>query len=149
MTAGYEPRFDIDRAYGEVAERSLRAQLDLVDISFEVKRKTFLDDRFYVEVAQKPRGKDEYVKSGIQTSEADYWVYEIADTGVKIIVPREALRKAAAASDDRREEKDGDNPTKGRLIRLSEILHAAHVDSDLLEELADESFTGPPARAAA
>lgn len=117
----YEPRWDIDSQYGETGENSMRGLLNLQHASFEVKHKRYCDDKFYVEVAQRPQRLGRFRPSGINTSEAEYWVYEIAETGIKVLIPRPLL-KAAARTSDRREEKDGSNPTIGRLVSFSELL---------------------------
>jgi hypothetical protein len=125
---GYEPNFDIDREYGERGEESLRALLGLAKTRIEVKRKRRIDDGFYVETHQKPRGQEEYKPSGINLpptpESAPYWAFMVRDTGVVVLIPRTTLR-AAAASGRKVEESDGDNPTKGRMVTFAGIMTAA------------------------
>lgn len=112
---GHEPRWDIDLAYGEDGEATVADLLGASAARVEVKRKRRRDFKFYVETAQSPLANDAYQPSGINTSEADYWAFVIADTGIIVCVPRERLR-AVAVSAPQVEERDGDNPTKGRLV---------------------------------
>lgn len=123
MTDGYEPRFDLDQEYGEQGE-DLVALVRSLFGRIETKRKRYGDFRFYVEIAQRPKDSLEYKGSGINTSEADYWAYVIADTGVIVMVPREVLKAAAARAPDA-EERDGDNPTKGRLVSVEHLFPSA------------------------
>lgn len=126
---GYEPRFDIDLPWGKVGEDFIEALLTQAEnddrLTVEVKRKTYMDDRFYVETHQDPGGRGRFKPSGIQTSTAAYWAFVIMDTGVTIIAPRRAWREAAKAAAGRPQERDGDNPTKGRLISVAELLKHA------------------------
>jgi hypothetical protein len=115
MTEGYEPRFDLDRAYGEEAETTVRRYLGLNHDQIEVKHKRREDWRFYVETAQLPNGTDEYKSSGINTTEASLWAYEINGTGIIVLFPTDLLKRAARTA-PAKEERDGDNPTKGRLV---------------------------------
>lgn len=125
MTAGYNPHFDLDRAYGEAAEGSLRDTLHLLGDRFEVKRKRRIDDKFYVEVQQSPGGNGAYKPSGINITRATYWAYEVGETGLFVLVGTDLLRLATRRSSVRAEERDGDNPTRGRLVSFGDFLAAA------------------------
>jgi hypothetical protein len=120
MTENYDHRFDLELGYGQEGEDRVADLLGLAGSTVEVKRKRYTDLKFYVEVAQCPRGSLDYKASGINTTEADYWVYVVADTGVVVLIPRERLKRAAAAAPPA-EEKDGDNPTKGRLVDATHL----------------------------
>lgn len=129
MTTRYQPGFDIepdfngDRAYGEAAEETVRELLDMSAAAIEVKRKRRADWAFYVETAQSPLGTDDYKKSGINTTQAEYWAYAIAETGIVVFIPIDRLRRAARDSREV-EESDGDNPTKGRLVDKSTLFRS-------------------------
>lgn len=93
MTRGYQPEFDIDRVYGEGGESTVRHLLELDASRIEVKRKSFVDDEFYVEVRHDPGRRDQYRPSGIATTKAEYFAYVIADSGVILLVPTKLLRE--------------------------------------------------------
>ena len=115
------PDWDIDRSYGEAGEQSFRRLMGLDRERFEVKRKRYRDDKFYVETHQLIRGASKYVPSGINTTRAEYWAYMIADTGVTVLFPTAALRSAARSAETVSED-DGDNPTRGRLVSLQSVV---------------------------
>jgi hypothetical protein len=116
----YDPRFDFQLPYGEKGESIVRDLLLAGASTFEVKRKRYLDFKFYVETMQRPKGAADYKFSGMNTTEADYWAYVVADTGVVVLMPTDRLREAAMNA-PKAEERDGDNPTKGRLVTAREL----------------------------
>src|SRR5262245_49315002 len=115
------PDWDLDREYGEEGEQTLRGILRLANDRVEVKRKRRVDDGFYVETEQRPSGAITYKPSGIATTQAEYFAYVIADTGIVVLVPTPVL-KAACVQGSFAEEKDGDNPTRGWLVRFGQLL---------------------------
>jgi hypothetical protein len=120
MTTNHQPKWDIDLAYGEAGEQFVTNLLAGAPSKFEVKTKRYLDFKFYVETHQFPSGATEWKDSGIQTTYADYWVYVVGDTGVVMFVPTERLRQAALGGREV-QERDGDNPTLGRLVGEKEL----------------------------
>lgn len=93
MTRGYQPEFDIDVVYGEGGETTVRHALELDKSRIEVKRKSYIDDEFYVEVRHDPGRRGLWRPSGIATTEAEYYVYVIADSGVLLFIPTALLRE--------------------------------------------------------
>ncbi len=89
-----------------------------------MKRKRYLDSEFYVELRQDPGGTGTRWKpSGLSVTEAEFWVYVIADTGLMLWFPTEYLRWVIREEyGHEREETDGDNPTAGRLLRANLLL---------------------------
>lgn len=124
MTEGYEPRWDIDLDYGSEGEQLVRNVLGLSNAHVEVKHKRYTDDIFYVETAHDPGRQDAYKSSGINTTQAEYWAYVIAETGVVVLMPTGRLKQAARNS-PRAAETDGDCPTRGRLVSLMSLLAEA------------------------
>lgn len=119
----YEPRFDYDLAYGLEGERIARFWHAG---KRETKRKRRLDSEFYIELEQNPRRAGMWKPSGLSTSEASYFEYVIGDTGIIVAFPTSLLREAVAKGVGRDcEEYDGDNPTRGRLLNLVEVMQIA------------------------
>jgi hypothetical protein len=121
---GYEPRFDADYAYGRQGEllvADLLGQLGAGQASYEVKRERYANARFYVEEYQNPRGRG-WKPSGINVTTAEYWVF-VKPGGFVIWVPVVELRRLLDAGKGlAREERDGDNPTRGRLVYINSLL---------------------------
>jgi hypothetical protein len=93
----YEPRWDFTVGYGEDGEKTVAELLHIPDGShIEVKRKSYVDDKFYVELEQSPHATGDFKPSGLRTTEADYWAFLIADTGVVVLVPTTLLQKTLA-----------------------------------------------------
>lgn len=116
MTTGYDPNWDIDLRFGKEGEQFVLDLLSIDAETVEIKRKRYLDFRFYVETHQLPDRATEYQPSGIQTTKADYWAYVIGETGVVVFVPTEHLKRAARNAPKKRGGERGDNPTRGRLV---------------------------------
>jgi hypothetical protein len=85
----------------------------------EVKRKTFADSVFYIEVeCQYHTG---WGPSGISTTEAGYWAFLVSDTGVAVLIPTARVRAAVALAKVKRVAlkpgaSGGDHPTRGYLV---------------------------------
>lgn len=117
-----EPRWDIDKARGDAAEKwvsDIRAGLE-GDASIEVKRdKALSTGNLYVEY--ECRGKP----SGIATTKADLWVFVLDLDHFAIVISTERL-KALARSFYRAgrigECVVGSHPTKGVLIPLDRVM---------------------------
>lgn len=112
------PNWDIDLAYGKAGE-GLVAEI-LADQGHKVEVK---NDRQWVNtgniyVEAECRGKP----SGIQTTEATWWVFVVSDACI-LILSTEALRSAVYNELGRpAQEKDGSHPTRGRLIPTRNLL---------------------------
>jgi hypothetical protein len=119
-----EPRFDIDLKWGEQGELQIGEFLEWIAEGHgrvEVKRKLDLD--FYIETHCDKGRTGHYEPSGISISTAHAWAFVIGDTGIAVIVPADELRAAlteCGALD--REERDGNCPTRGKLISLWVLL---------------------------
>lgn len=118
--------FDFDLSYGEDGERYVRQVLGwLIDRNprIEVKRKRRLDDLLYIELMQNPRNTGAWEPSGLNTTTADLWSYVIDKTGVILTFPTDFLRWIIRQDDGKScETFDSDNPTKGRLLRVSRLI---------------------------
>lgn len=118
------PEWDLDRAYGEEGEDTVRRILELAAAQIEIKRKRRCDDIFYVETHQSPYATGTYRPSGANTTTAEYWAYLIANSGIVVLLPTQLLKTAALAG-EKTQERDGDNPTRGRLVSFTTILNTA------------------------
>jgi hypothetical protein len=112
----YAPHFDIDRAYGEQGEDTLRAVLGLAAHQIEVKRPRWEPHTVFVEVQHRPRSSDRYLPSGLSVTTAEFWAFVYGKASY--IYPVEVLRLAVRR--DNRPPTDaglrGDNPTKGHIF---------------------------------
>jgi hypothetical protein len=118
---GREPRWDGDRLWGEQGEQYIRG---LNGRPWEAKRKRRLDGWIYVETEQDPGRRGQWKPSGIITSEADNWVYLIGETGIATFLPIDLLRWAIQQGYGKDcAETDGDNPTRGKLLRIEHLIH--------------------------
>lgn len=127
---GYEPRFDLDLAYG-----GEQAQLFVCDIAeairnanVEVKRDGLWHKtgNLYVEYeCLKASGRWE--KSGIAGTDALLWSFVLGDTETALFIPTGLLRQLARELHRkgdwyRVEERDGDHPTRGVKVPLGELV---------------------------
>lgn len=129
MTATYRPEYDNDEEYGEDGERIAREVLGWTltrSPRVEVKRKRRLDDWLYVELLQDPGATGRcWKQSGLNITTADLWAYVVADSGVLLYFPTDLLRWAIRTDAGKPcAETDGDNPTEGRLLRVSWLIQA-------------------------
>jgi hypothetical protein len=109
---GYEPRFDLDLAWGE------QGQLFVEDIAtaisrglVEVKRdgRWHQTGNLYAEYkCRKVTG--EWARSGIAATDATVCAFVLGDTEVALFVPTELLR-------------DGSHPTRGVKVPIREFFH--------------------------
>lgn len=124
---GYEPRFDIDFAYGAEGEAWVAAVgRGAGNGKTQVKRDARALDtgNLYVEYAC--RRRDGWAPSGIRDpkSEAESWVFVLGDSGFAVVVAIDVLRRIAdvcRAQGRLAEERDGECPTKGVLIPLRHL----------------------------
>jgi len=112
----YNPHFDIDLAYGERGEQTVREILEMAAHRIEVKTSRFGPSKVFIEVAHMPRGAPEYKPSGISVTEATFMAFTFGSA--VFAYPTDVIR--AAVEQQSRPPIDGgqggDNPTKGYLI---------------------------------
>jgi hypothetical protein len=122
-----EPRFDVDLKWGQEAERKIRRFFKCLasdDPRVEVKRKSYLDLKFYIETHCDKGRTGCYSLSGINVTTAELWAFELEETGLFILIPTRLVREAIEEpSTVDREEKDGNCPTRGKLIDFAVLLH--------------------------
>lgn len=128
---GYEPRFDLDLAYGKQGE------LIVTDISqalrngsVEVKRDSLWSRTGNLYVEYECRRAVGWTPSGIATSDAELWAFVLGDSELTIVVPTGLLRDIARhfyRLDKwyRVEVTHGSHPTKGvriPIVKLFDLL---------------------------
>ena len=126
MTTGYQPSHDIDRfdftkdlAFGQEGEDTIREFLIALGLGdFEIKRDRYRNGNMVVETEQNPRNSG-WKPSGINVTEAHWWVYMYSLSGFVIIsVPR--LKAFLEKNKDYLPFKDlapnSDNPARGYLL---------------------------------
>jgi hypothetical protein len=126
---GYEPRFDHDYSYGRQGELLIGDAMTALregQARVEVKRKRRHDDWLYVELMQDPGGAGTRWKdSGLNVTGAEWWAYVIGSSGMLLFIPTDLLRWAVSTDAGKPcAETDGDNPTEGRLFRVSWLMQA-------------------------
>lgn len=116
------PEWDINAAFGDVGEHTVRALLD--DPTVEVKRKRLHDLAFYVEQQCDFGGRGQYRDSGITISRAEYWAYVIGESGIVVLLPTRIVRDAITQPSARAVNcaQDPQYPTRGKLVNLAAIL---------------------------
>jgi len=120
------PEYDIDYEYGRQGELQIMELLDWIangDGRVEVKTKRALDLVFYVETSCDKQRRGCYQPSGISTTKAHAWVFNIADTGLSVVIPTDLIRRML--DDPTTKDKNcprGDYPTRGKLINLGATL---------------------------
>jgi len=126
MNGKAEPRFDLDATYGGQGELQIADYLDWIargNGRVEVKRKRILDLFFYVETHCDKGRRGVYEPSGILGTTAAVWAFVIGDTGIAVLVPTDLLKASLGHPSVRdKEEKDGQCPTRGRLVNLAALL---------------------------
>jgi hypothetical protein len=138
----YNPQHDIpahnfkkDLEYGEQGEQIVHQFLTaLHDGSFEVKRDRYRNGRMVIETHQNPRGEG-WKPSGINVTEASWWVYLFSDDAFIIVSVQRIKNFLKRHGFDDIEKRvmaaTGDNPAKGFL------LFPKHVQDLLVNELYD------------
>lgn len=126
MAQGYQPNFDIDVQAGTQAEL---LYVDIVaalrDGSAEVKHdmRASRYGNYYFEYECLRR--DGWNRSGIAVSTSEWWA--VVAEGVLVAAPtdrvRAVVRRHGKNQGSRREETDGDHPTKGVVIPVGRYLH--------------------------
>lgn len=123
-----EPRFDRDYAYGVQGELFVDDYIKAIAekrLRREDKTKTRHDAAFYVETEQNPWSAGRWRPSGIYTSEADVWVFNVDNTGTLLVVRRDVVLRAVEKARElgvKLSETKGDNPTRGYTLPLAKII---------------------------
>ena len=126
---GAAPNWDLDLAFGEAGEARVASILGLDGSRIEVKTDRLFTEthRVFVEVAQMPTGHDTFKDSGLLTTEADYWVFNV---GALVILPTDVLRACVVARMREGQKPQtggmaGDNPTLGYCLPLQWVIETA------------------------
>lgn len=127
------PEWNVDLAFGHIGEKILADLLHLDHSKVEVKYQRLRTQipRLFVEVEQKPADSENYKPSGLTISTADVWcfIFEsssdvnhppvviVATWQLREIVERRSRNDLVAGGSN------GNNPTRGYLISVQEILN--------------------------
>ena len=120
---GFQPHFDIDFQRGKVGEDSHELFLDG---KHEVKTdsKTAETGNFYVETWQYNENYE--IPSGINVTEADYWVWASPTGEGAIYIKTETLKELMRETNPRETRQpihnENTNASKGRLVPLNDVL---------------------------
>lgn len=126
---GFEPRFDIDAAYGRQGELFIGSVISaLRDGSAEVKTdaQSLRTGNLYVEMRCWRRGQ--WRKSGLATTTAETWSFVLGTTGLALVVAVDLLKSIAGdlwRAGRVAEERDGSHPTKGVLVPIARLINDA------------------------
>lgn len=132
ISQGYRPEFDIDIERGKQSELFVLGILEAIKEGgryVEVKR----DDRsqdtgnVYVEYECRSQVSGEYKPSGIATTQSHITAIVLEQGNLLVCISTERLKQLARAAIKRgrvAEEKDGRNPTRGALVRITDLLLA-------------------------
>lgn len=122
-----QPHFDIDLKWGQEAERKIKKLFRCFvsdDPRVEVKRKSYLDLKFYIEMECDKGATGVYEPSGIQVTRAELYAFVIDDSGVYVLIPTAFVRAALSEPTSvNRAAHDGECPTRGKLIDFMVLLH--------------------------
>lgn len=129
--AGKEAGFDICLDYGKQGEKCVDNQLAHLYRCSTCEVKTdamaLQTGRIFVEYSCQHRD-GVWRPSGIAITEAHLFAFVFGDTGVTLIFPTEALKSVARPVLKARgfaEHKTGENPTKGVVIELRDVMYLA------------------------
>jgi hypothetical protein len=131
VTAQPVGRFDfaVDLPFGQEAEDYVRSLLRGVltpkesTLTVEVKRdaQACHTGNVYLEYAQLPKGREPWVRSGLELTDAVYFAVVMGN--VVVFAPTVAWRHVSSLHGVKRSTK-GDNPTVGRVVRVEQLLQA-------------------------
>lgn len=130
ISDGYEPRFDIDIERGRQGEMFVLGILEALKEGgsrVEVKRDDRSQETGNIYVEYQCRRRDGWAASGIAVSEAQIWVFVLCLGDLAVCVSTERLKQLARVAYRRgrvAEETDGSHPTKGVLIRLTDLVRS-------------------------
>ena len=123
-------KFDFrkDLAYGHKGEKLVTQFLDAMESgSFEVKTDRYRNGRMVIEMEQNPRRSGNWKPSGLQVTEAQWWVYVFTLDGafVMVSVPRikRYIEQRQLGPKDYKEFARGSqNPSRGFLLEAPEVV---------------------------
>lgn len=123
-------KFDFrkDLAYGQKGEKLVTDFLDAMESgSFEVKTDRYRNGRMVIEMEQNPRRSGDWKPSGLQVTQAKWWVYVFTLDGafVMVSVPRikRYIQQRQLTSKDYKEFARGSqNPSRGFLLEAPEVV---------------------------
>ena len=123
-------KFDFrkDLAYGHKGEKLVTDFLDAMESgSFEVKTDRYRNGRMVIEMEQNPRRSGNWKPSGLQVTQAPWWVYVFTLDGacVMVSVPRikRYIQQRQLTSKDYKEFARGSqNPSRGFLLEAPEVV---------------------------
>lgn len=123
-------KFDFrkDLAYGHKGEKLVTDFLDAMESgSFEVKTDRYRNGRMVIEMEQNPRRSGDWKPSGLQVTQAQWWVYVFTLDGafVMVSVPRikRYIQQRQLTSKDYKEFARGSqNPSRGFLLEAPEVV---------------------------
>lgn len=123
-------KFDFrkDLAYGHKGEKLVTDFLDAMESgSFEVKTDRYRNGRMVIEMEQNPRRSGDWKPSGLQVTQAKWWVYVFTLDGafVMVSVPRikRYIQQRQLTSKDYKEFARGSqNPSRGFLLEAPEVV---------------------------
>jgi hypothetical protein len=125
--------FASDLKFGQQSENDISDFLNVLsDGSFEVKTDRYRNGRMFVETDQNPKGlrdqNDESIwkKSGINVTEAKWWVYVFSPKQGFVIVDVDRLKRYLRLNKDKFNESTktsvgGSNPTMGFLLMAEDV----------------------------
>lgn len=144
MDTGKASNFDIparafdfkkDLTYGKEGEMLVDGFLEAISSgSFEVKSDRYRNGRMVVETDQNPRGmldengKEVWVKSGINVTTAQWWVYIYSPEGGFVVISTSRLKRFLRLNprmyneNTKRDFGGADNPAKGFLIMPNAVI---------------------------
>lgn len=144
VTANDDSRFDISWKYGQQGEALVRhicGEINTGRVRIEVKRKRRDDGKFYVEMAHDPGRTGHYLPSGLSVTEAEFWWFAVADTGLGLTVGTALLKTAIERNYGLpAHERDGTCPTKGRLLDVWDLLIASRPGHASRSQFGDTSW---------
>jgi len=95
----------------------------------EVKRESRENGDFYIETEQDPGRTGTFKPSGITQTATSYWIEALGNTGIIVGIPTWILRRAVESKYGKELNfTEGDNPTKGRLMSLKNIVESMDAD---------------------
>jgi hypothetical protein len=119
---GYEPRWDIDLAYGTEAETEFRR---ILTGNVEVKHKRRRDEKFYIETRQNPF-RSGWRPSGITVTQSNWYAFAPDTLDIFYVVSTARLCRGIVAQQcERREARRGECPTMGWLFSFRDLMSQA------------------------
>jgi hypothetical protein len=126
---GYEPRFDIDYAYGLQGELFVTRIIDALQTQrVQVKRDGQVGEtgNLYVEFEHDPGRRGKYTPSGLHEPDgADLWVFVFGDAPSCLVVSSELLRaQVKLPSIKIASQTKGSCPTRGYLVPVQGLVYS-------------------------